>query len=94
MHTDGDTIKSARVAANGAMNHGVRLPAVEETLSGASLNEDVLAVAAKRAGDRLAESMLIDTKEASSEFRIQLLKVYIERVLKKVGKRSGLPVKN
>ncbi len=94
LHTDGDIIESARVAANGAMDHGVRLPAVEETLSGAALNEDVLADAAKHAGDKLDASMMMDTKQASSEFRIQLLKVYTERVLKKVGKRSGLPVKN
>lgn len=90
LYTDGDTIESARVAANGAMDHGVRLSAVEETLAGASLDEDALADAAKRAGDRLDVSMMMDTEQASSEFRIQLLKTYTERVLQKVGERSGL----
>ena len=90
LYTDGDTIESARVAANGAMDHGVRLTAVEETLAGASLDEDTLADAASRAGDRLDMSMMMDNEQASSEFRIQLLEIYTERVLEKVGKRSGL----
>lgn len=92
LHTDGDTIESARVAANGAIDHTVQLTAVEETLAGASLNNDVLADAARRAGDRLDVSMVIDNEYASSEFRIQLLKMYTERVLQKVGERSGLSV--
>ncbi|MEF8901652.1 MAG: xanthine dehydrogenase family protein subunit M [Halovenus sp.] len=81
LQTDGDTIESARVAANGAMDHGVRLTAVEDALAGAPQERDALAHAAGHAGDSLDTSMLMDDLQASAEFRAQLLEVYTERAL-------------
>jgi carbon-monoxide dehydrogenase medium subunit len=90
LHTDGDTVESARIAANGAMDHGVRLTAVEESVAGTDLEEDALADAAAAAGDSLDSSMMMDDLQASAEFRAQLLEVYTERALKKAGKRAGM----
>jgi carbon-monoxide dehydrogenase medium subunit len=92
LHTDGDSIASARVAANGAMDHGVRLDAVEEALEGAALDEEALADAASAAGDSLDQSMMMDDLQASAEFRAQLLEVYTERALEAAGRRAGLAV--
>jgi carbon-monoxide dehydrogenase medium subunit len=81
LQTDGGTIDSARVGANGAMDHGVRLEPVEEALAGASLDEDTIEAAADQAGDDLDTGMMMSDLQASSEFRAQLLKVYTKRAL-------------
>ena len=90
LETDGETIESARVAANGAMDHGVRLTAVEDALAGAALDEDALADAAAHAGDSLDTTMLMDDLQASAEFRAQLLEVYTGRALDHASERAGL----
>jgi carbon-monoxide dehydrogenase medium subunit len=81
LHTDDGTIDSARVGANGAMDHGVRLEPVEEALTGASFNGDTIEDAADQAGDELDTGMMMSDLQASSEFRAQLLKVYTKRAL-------------
>jgi carbon-monoxide dehydrogenase medium subunit len=92
LHTDGDSVESARVAANGAMDHGVRLTAVEDELEGVALEADALAAAATAAGDELDTSMMMDDLQASAEFRAQLLEVYTERALEAAAQRAGLAV--
>lgn len=81
LHVDGDTIDSARVAANGALDHATRLEAVEETLTDAELDPALAAAAAERATDGIETFMFMDDLQASSEFRSQLLEVYTRRAL-------------
>jgi carbon-monoxide dehydrogenase medium subunit len=81
LHTDGDAVESARVAANGVMDHAVHLEAVEEALEGASLEADAMEAAADHATEELDTMMILEDNQASSEFRAQLAKVYTKRAL-------------
>ena len=81
LDTDGGTVTSARIGANGVMDHGVRLGPVEDALAGGSLDDDAIATAASHAGDDLDEDMMMSDLQASNEFRAQLLEVYTERAL-------------
>jgi len=78
---DGETVASARIGANGAMDHGVRLEPVEEALIGESLDEETIETAAGRATDDLDTALMMDDMQASGEFRARLLEVYTERAL-------------
>jgi carbon-monoxide dehydrogenase medium subunit len=78
---DGGTVTSARVGANGVMDHGVRLGPVEDRLAGGSLDADAIETAASHAGDELDTDMMMSDLQASNEFRAQLLEVYTERAL-------------
>jgi len=88
LHADGGTVESARVAANGAMDHGVRLEAVEDALAGTSVDD--VGSAGERAGDSLDTSMFMDDIQASAEFRAQLLETYTERALERAADRVGV----
>lgn len=81
LHTDGETVDSARVAVNGAMDHAVRLDPVEEALDGASLDAEAMEAAADHAAEGLDTAMLMEDNQASGEFRAQLTKVYTKRAL-------------
>ncbi|MGM0592297.1 MAG: FAD binding domain-containing protein [Halobacteriota archaeon] len=83
LETDGDTIESARVAANGAFDHAMRLDAVEDRLTGATVGDDTADEAAELATDGVEEWMFMTDLQASAEFRAQLLKVYTQRALTK-----------
>ncbi|EMA38189.1 FAD binding domain-containing protein [Halococcus hamelinensis] len=78
---DGDTIESARVAANGVMDHGVRLEPVEEALVDGTFDADTIEAAADHAGDDLDVDLMMSDLQASNEFRAQLLEVYTKRAL-------------
>ena len=86
---DGDEVTDARIAANGVMDHGTRLPAAEDAIEGESFDADAVAVARDAAGDSLDEYMVMEDQQASQEFRLQLLSAYTERALKTVGERAG-----
>lgn len=90
--SDGSTVSTARVAANGAVQNGVRLDGVENTLEGSRLDGDSIEAAAARAGVGLDESELLNTPEASASYRAKLLRVYTERALDQVAGRMGVPV--
>lgn len=90
LETDGETVTTARVAVNGAMDHAVRLEPVETALSGEPLTDETITTAAERATDGLDTSMLMDDLQASNEFRAQLVKVYTERALDTALDRSGV----
>jgi len=86
---DGDVVDDVRVAANGALDHGVRLEPVEGALAGESLDDDVIETAAARAGDDVEDWALMDDLQASGEFRRQLLSVYARRALEQATERAG-----
>jgi len=89
LHTDGDTVESAGVGANGAMDHGVRLGPVEDAVAGVSLgDEDAMAEAASRATEDLDTAMMMEDLQASGEFRAHLLEVYTERALATAADRA------
>jgi carbon-monoxide dehydrogenase medium subunit len=88
---DGDAVDSARVGANGVLDHGVRLGPVEDALVGESLDDETVEAAADRAADDLDTAMLMDDLQASGEFRAQLLSVYTERALRAVSDRLSAP---
>jgi carbon-monoxide dehydrogenase medium subunit len=81
LETDGDGVASARVGANGVMDHGVRLSPVEDALADGTLDADTIEAAASRAGDDLDVDLMMSDLQASNEFRAQLLEVYTERAL-------------
>jgi carbon-monoxide dehydrogenase medium subunit len=87
---DGDTVGEARVAANGVMDHGVRLSGAEAALEGETLDEDTIEAVADAAGDDLDEYMIMEDQQASADFRLQLLSVYTERALETAGERAGV----
>jgi len=92
LQVDDGTVADARVAANGAMDHGVRLDPVEAALEGSSLDGDAIEAAAAHATDDLDESMMMDDLQASAEFRAHLLSVYTERALERAAERAGATV--
>lgn len=90
VETDGDgTVSSARIAANGVIDHATRLEPVEDALAGESLDEAVIADAAGRAADDLDEYMLLEDVQASGEYRANLLTVYAEQALSAAADRVG-----
>ena len=86
LQTDGREVDSARVAANGAMDHATRLEAVEEALAGASVAD--AAEAAEHATEGLEEWQFMDDLQASAEYRAQLLTVYTRKALQKAADRA------
>jgi carbon-monoxide dehydrogenase medium subunit len=86
------TVTVARIGANGAMDHGVRLTPAEDALEGKRLTREVIEAAAKRATAELDESMMMDDLQASAEYRSHLLEVYTERALGRAVERAGTTV--
>jgi len=91
LETDDDAVKSARVAANGIVDHPVRLNSVEAALEGTTLSKETVETAAEDAAADLNEMILMDDMQASGEFRAQLLDVYTERAIRQAAYRAGLP---
>jgi carbon-monoxide dehydrogenase medium subunit len=92
LETDDDAVESARVAANGIVDHPVRLNPVEAALEGATLSKETVETAAEDAAADLNEMIMMDDMQASGEFRAQLLDVYTERALRQAADRAGLQV--
>lgn len=89
LRTDGDTIDSARVAANGALDHATRLAPVEDHLEGRGLDDGIAGAAAEHATDDVEDWELMDDIQASAEYRAQLLEVYTERALARAVDRAA-----
>jgi len=79
LQTDGREIDSARVAANGAMDHAMRLTGVEDALAGSSVAD--APEAASHATEGIDDWQFMDDLQASAEYRAQLLEVYTRRAL-------------
>lgn len=91
LDTDGGTVDSARLGANGAMDHGVRLTPVEDALVGETLDAETIEAAADRASEDLDVDMMMSDLQASGEFRAQLLRVYTKRALRAASERAAAP---
>lgn len=90
LETDGQAVTDARVAANGVMDHPVRLEPVEDAVAGTSLDdEEALADAGEQAAEDLEEFMMLDDMQASPEFRAQLLRVFTKRALTDAADTTG-----
>lgn len=76
-----DIVESARIATTGAVDHAMRLPAVEEELVGTPLDEDDVSAAAAHATDEIETFELMDDNQASAEYRSKLLEVYTEQAV-------------
>lgn len=81
LETNGDGVETARVGANGVMDHGVRLEPVEDAIADGTLDDESIEAAASHAGDELDATLMMDDLQASNEFRAHLLEVYTERAL-------------
>ena len=92
LSVDGGTVSTARVAANGVTNHGIRLPKVEDAVEGQQVDTDTLANAAAKAAAGIDESHIIDDNQASATFRRQLLEAYTQQSLVRTAERAGLTV--
>ncbi|MFB6167222.1 MAG: xanthine dehydrogenase family protein subunit M [Haloferacaceae archaeon] len=91
IETDGGTVTSARLGANGVLDHGVRLEAVEGALEGEPLGDDTFEAAADVATDGLDETMMMSDLQASAEFRATLLEAYTKRALASATDRAAAP---
>jgi carbon-monoxide dehydrogenase medium subunit len=87
---DAGIVEDVGVAANGIMDHGVRLDPVEEALRGTTPDDDLVRRAAESAADELDEMMMMDDLQASAAFRAQLLESYAERALREAGEGTGV----
>ena len=76
---DGDTIATARVALTGVGSGPVRLRALEERLSGESLDEDLLRDACRGAGEVIENPM--SDAHASAEYRVAMAGVMARRAI-------------
>jgi len=92
LQIDDDQITDTSVAANGVVNHGVRLESAEAVLSGAVLSSKIINSAAKQATASLDESRIIDDRQASAEFRVKLLEAYVRRSLKQSAEQVGIDI--
>jgi len=91
LEVDGGSVLSARAGANGVMDHGVRLEAVEDALEGGPLDDDAIERAGDVATDGLDTAMMMDDLQASGEFRAQLLGVYTKRALQSAMDQISAP---
>jgi len=92
MSVDDGLVSTARVAANGVMNHGIRLGGVEDALTGNPLDTETIAAATTQATAGIDESQMIDDSQASATFRMQLLEVYTQQALERTAERTGLTI--
>lgn len=81
LRTEDGTVESARVAANGAEDHAIRLPAVEDALVGVDPAEASPSDLGERAADDLDIALLMDDIQASKAYRAQLVESYTARAI-------------
>lgn len=81
LETVENEIDRARVGASGVLDHGVRLEAVEDVLTGATLLDADPTAAGNEALEGIDETMILSDAQASAEFRGALLETYTERAV-------------
>lgn len=83
---DGDQVKEARVALNGAGPHPFRAKNAEAALVGPALNADSIAAAAKAA---VAESEPFTDAVASQSYRRKMVGVFVSRALNQLAEQEA-----
>lgn len=81
LRSDDGAVAEAGIAANGALDHAVRLPAVESALEGSAVDDVDPDAAASHATDELDVDLLMDDLQADSAYRAQLLESYTARAI-------------
>jgi carbon-monoxide dehydrogenase medium subunit len=78
--TDGAAIKSVRVVVSAATEKAMRLPATEKVLTGATVDDKLLA----RAGDAATEECeTVSDIRGSAAYKRELLRVYVGRAVRR-----------
>jgi aerobic carbon-monoxide dehydrogenase medium subunit len=79
LEADGDAVRDVRVVASAATEKAIRLKGAEAVLSGAVIDDKVLA----RAGDAAAEETeTISDVRGSAPYKRELLRVYVRRAVR------------
>jgi len=79
IRTDGNIIKSARIAANGLTNRAVRINPTENALIGVKINdEEDIKDAAEVSIDAVDKKNILDDINASPTYRQNILPMYVE----------------
>ena len=80
LEADGKTIRAPRVVVSAATEKAIRLKGAEQVLSGATIDDAVLA----RAGDAAADAaQLMSDPQGSAAYKKQLVRVYVARAIKR-----------
>jgi aerobic carbon-monoxide dehydrogenase medium subunit len=79
LEADGPAIKSVRVVVSAATEKAMRLPGAEAALTGATLDDKVLARAAEAA---VAETEMLSDVRGSAPYKRELLRVYVGRAVR------------
>lgn len=82
-----ETIESVRVAANGVVDHAVRLESVERTLQDETLDKSIVDEAADRADETLDDGDIMVDTYASSRLRRSLLREYTRAAIQTANER-------
>jgi carbon-monoxide dehydrogenase medium subunit len=86
LEAEGSTVKSVRVVVSAATEKAMRLPAAEKVLSGATIDDKVLA----RAGDAATdEAECITDVRGSAAYKRELLRVYVGRAVRQALNSDG-----
>jgi carbon-monoxide dehydrogenase medium subunit len=86
LEREGSAIKSARVVVSAATEKAMRLPASEQALAGAEINEGTLA----RAGDAAADEVeCISDVRGSAPYKRELVRVFVARALRQALDGNG-----
>lgn len=83
------TVTDANVAANGAIQHAVRLATVEEDLIDGQATDEHLEAAAAAATEGIDDFQFMEDVLASVEYRKRLLEVYTEKAVRQAVDRAG-----
>jgi aerobic carbon-monoxide dehydrogenase medium subunit len=86
LEAEGNTIDAPRVVVSAATEKAIRLKGAEQVLSGASLDDAVLA----RVGDAAAdEATTVSDVRGSAPYKRELLRVYVRRAVRQAFAANG-----
>jgi len=88
LRAEGNAVRDVRVVVSAATEKAIRLKSVEEILSGASIDDAVLA----RAGDAAAEEAeTVSDVRGSAPYKRELVRVYVRRAVRRAldGETEG-----
>jgi carbon-monoxide dehydrogenase medium subunit len=83
---EGDTIRSLRLVASAATDKSTRLKGAEAVLTGARIDDKVLAKASDAA---VAESEFIADVRGSVPYKRELMRVYVRRAVRQALEGNG-----